>query len=83
LHSAFLHVALFKYVDRLENGRALIQQIMDMVGDELNPRGNIYKNFTDEETLQLVRAAATVSGKGERERGGRRSDLWRKRCGEG
>jgi len=58
---AFLHVALFKYIERLENSECLIAQISAMVGEELNPNGNIYKSFSDEETLQLVRAAATVT----------------------
>lgn len=56
----FLHVALVKYVTRQENGEALMEQVFAMAGDEVNPRGNIYKSFTDEETLQLVQATATV-----------------------
>ena len=43
-----MHVALFKYIERLENSECLIAQISAMVGEELNPNGNIYKSFSDE-----------------------------------
>ena len=66
-----MHVALFKYIERLENSECLIAQISAMVGEELNPNGNIYKSFSDEETLQLVRAAATVRHCGSKGEGGR------------
>ncbi len=37
------------------------QQVLALAGADLDPHGNWHVKYTDEETLQLINAAATVS----------------------
>ena len=47
-------------VSHIENGEELLKQIFDSV-ETGDPKGNVYRPFTDQESLKLIEAAGEVS----------------------
>nr|UQK61951.1 soluble guanylate cyclase 2 [Choanoeca flexa] len=56
---SIIHMALVEMVSRMEDGEALLKQIFENV-EAGDPKGNVYRPFTDQESLRLIETAGKV-----------------------